>query len=289
MKTLREYISDAEAKKIALGHFNISNLEGLWAIFNAARALDVPIIIGVSEGEREYIGIKQVGALVRSLRDEFNYPIFLNADHTYSVDGVKKAIDAGFDAVIIDGAKLSMEENIAQTKACVDYARTSGRDVLVEAELGYIGSGSSMLEKIPEGAAVSLEQCPTGEEAKAFVEATGVDMLAPAVGNLHGMLTTGFNPHLYTERAREIREIAGVPLVLHGGSGTHDEDFIKAIDAGMSIIHINTEIRVAFRDALKQSLVDHPDETTPYKIMKPTITGIQDVVTRRLKLFSKIN
>lgn len=289
MKTLREYIKDAEANKVAIGHFNISNLEGLWAIFNAARELNLPVIIGVSEGEREYVGVNQVVALVKSLREEFDYPIFLNADHTYSIEGVKRAIDAGFDAVIIDGAKLSKEENIAQTKACVDYARASGRDVLVEAELGYIGSGSSILEKIPEGAAISLEQCPTGEEAKEFVMATGVDMLAPAVGNIHGMLATGLNPHLYTDRAREIREIGGVPLVLHGGSGTDDQDFIKAIDAGMSIIHINTEIRVAFRDGLRKSMAEHPDETTPYKIMKPTITSIQEVVSRRLKLFSKMN
>ena len=96
MKTLRELVADAAARKIAIGHFNISNLEGLWGIFNAARKLDVPVIIGTSEGERDFIGTKQAAALVKSLREEFNYPIFLNADHTYSTDKVKEAIDAGY-------------------------------------------------------------------------------------------------------------------------------------------------------------------------------------------------
>lgn len=289
MKTLREYIKDAEAQKIAIGHFNISNLEGLRAICNSARALGVPVIIGVSEGEREYIGLKQVVAMVKSFHEEFDYPIFLNADHTYSFEGVKAAIDAGFDAAIIDGAKLPLEENIALTKSCVEYARASGRDVLIEAELGYIGSGSTILKEIPEGAAITIDQCPTGEAAKAFVDATGIDLLSPAVGNIHGMLASGHNPPLFTERAKEIHDVAGIPLVLHGGSGTLDADFVKVIQSGMSIVHINTEIRVAFRDALKKQIAEHPDEVSPYKITKPTIAAMEEVVTRRLKLFNMMS
>ena len=129
MKNLREIVREAEEKKVAVGHFNISNLEGLHAIFNAARALDVPVVIGVSEGERDFVGVRASVALVKSLREEFQYPIFINADHTYSVERVKEAIDAGFDAVIFDGAKLSLEENIAKTKECVAYARFGSRCV----------------------------------------------------------------------------------------------------------------------------------------------------------------
>src|SRR3990167_1303208 len=123
MKTLRECVQEAGEKKVAIGHFNISNTEGLWGVFRAAQSLGVPIIIGVSEGERDFIGVRQVAALVQSLREEFNYPIFLNADHTYSFDRVKEAIDAGFDSVIFDGAKLSFEENVKIAKQCVEYAR----------------------------------------------------------------------------------------------------------------------------------------------------------------------
>ena len=103
MKTLREYIADAESKKVAIGHFNISDSVALWAVFKGAKTLDLPVIIGASEGERDFIGVRQIAALVKSIREEYNYPIFLNADHTYSFERVKEAVDDGFDAVIFDG------------------------------------------------------------------------------------------------------------------------------------------------------------------------------------------
>ena len=145
MKTLREYIHDADAQGIAIGHFNISNLEALHGIFNAARSLNVPVIIGLSEGEEDFVGIHEAVALVKTLRETYQYPIFINADHHYSFERVKACIDAGFDAVIIDNAKLPLEENVALTKKCVEYARhvtkQTGRDILVEAEIGFIETG----------------------------------------------------------------------------------------------------------------------------------------------------
>ena len=252
-ESLRECIARVEKEKKAIGHFNISNVEMLWGIFRAAKELDLPVIIGVSEGERQFIGVKQCVALIKTIREEYNYPIYLNADHTYSVEKVKEAIDAGFDSVIYDGAKLSVEENIKNTKECVDYARASGRDVLVEAELGYIGQSSKVLDAIPEG--VDLKAgLTTPEMAKDFVEKTGVDLFAPAVGNIHGMMRVGHDPRLEIDLIKEIRETAGVPLVLHGGSGTVDEDFVHAIYAGISIVHISTELRVAFRKDLMLAL-----------------------------------
>ena len=286
MKTLRECIKEAQEKKVAIGHFNISNLEGLWAIFNAARVLNVPVIIGVSEGERDFIGPAQALALVRSLQKEYDYPIFLNADHTYSFERIKQVVDLGYDAVIYDGAKLSIEENTAMTKQAVDYARSVNPEMLVEAELGYIGQGSVLLDAIPEG--VSLANLTTPEEAKHFVTETGIDLFAPSVGNIHGMLRNTPDPRLNVERVREIAQATGKPLVLHGGSGTVDEDFTSVIAAGITIIHINTEIRVAFRDALKKTLAEKPDETTPYKLTKPSLLAMQEVITKRLKLFNNM-
>jgi fructose-bisphosphate aldolase class II len=284
MKNLKETIQEAEAKKVAIGHFNISNIEGLWGIFRAAQSLDVPVIIGVSEGERDFVGVKQAAALVKSLREEFNYPIFINADHTYSFDRVKEAVDAGFDSVIFDGAKLPMEENISITKQCVEYARSSGRDVLVEAELGYIGTSSKLLDEVPEG--VTLDQLTTAEDAKKFVEETGVDLFSPSVGNIHGMLKGVSNPKLNIERIKEVHEASGVPLVLHGGSGISDDNFKEAIAVGMGIVHINTEIRIAYRDAIKKSLEENPNEIAPYRLMKPSLEAVQAVVEKRLRLFS---
>lgn len=288
MKTLREVINEADSNHIAVGHFNISNIEGLWAIFHAARNLNVPVIVGLSEGERDFVGVKQATALVKSIREEFDYPIFINADHTYSFERVKEAVDAGFDAVIFDGAKLPIDENIKITKQCVEYAKSKNPDILVEAELGYIGTSSKILDEIPEGASVSEESLTSPADAARFVAETSVDLFSPSVGNIHGMLRNMPNPRLNINRVRAVREAAGVPLVLHGGSGIADQDFTDAIKAGISIVHINTEIRVAYRDAVKKTLADYPDEVAPYKIMKGAVEAMENVITERLKLFNHL-
>lgn len=285
MKTLREYIKEADEKKIAIGHFNISNLEALHGIYNAAKKLNVPVIIGLSEGEEEFVGKDESVALIKEIREKDNFPIFLNADHHYSFESVKAVLDVGYDAAIIDAVKLNLDENINLTKKCVDYARSLGRDILIEAELGFIGTSSKLLEEIPEG--VSELTMTKPEDAKSFVEQTGIDLLAPSVGNVHGMVKGG-NPKLDIERIKNIRETAGVPLVLHGGSGISDEDFTNAIKAGISVIHINTEIRVAFKQALEKFLKENPNEVAPYKILKPAVEAIEQVVENRLKLFSGI-
>lgn len=289
MKTLKESVWEAKEKGVAVGHFNISNLEALWGIFRAAQSLNVPVIIGVSEGERDFMGVKQVAALVKSIREEYDYPIYLNADHTYSFDKVKEAIDAGFDSVIVDGAKLSFEENVRMTKQCVDYARASGREVLVEAELGYIGQSSKVLDEIPEGVLLDESSLTDPAKAKEFVELTGVDMLAPAIGNFHGMLRGGVDPKLNIERVKEISEATGIPLVLHGGSGNSGDDFKESIANGIAIVHINTEIRLAFRDGVKKFLQENPEEVAPYKFLKPGMQAVQEVVTNKLKQFNNLN
>lgn len=288
MKTLKQTVQEAREKKVAVGHFNISNLEALWGIFRAAQSLNVPVIIGVSEGERDFVGVKQVAAVVKSIREEYDYPIYLNADHTYSFDKVKEAIDAGFDSVIVDGAKLSFEENVKMTKQCVEYARASGREVLVEAELGYIGQSSKVLDEIPEGVMLDESSLTDPAKAKEFVELTGVDMLAPAVGNFHGMLRGGVDPKLNIERVKAISESTGIPLVLHGGSGNSENDFKQAIANGINIVHINTEIRLAFRDAVKKALQENPEEVAPYKFLKPGMLAVQEVVTNKLKFFNNL-
>lgn len=277
---------EAREARRAIGHFNISDSEQLWAIFNAARKLNVPVIIGASEGERDFIGVRQAAALVRSIREEYNYPIFLNADHTYSFERVKEAIDAGYDAVIFDGNKVSREENIAITKQCVEYARSINPDIVVEAELGNIGMSSKLLDAVPEGAQITEEMMTKPDELKAFIEATGVDMIAPAVGNLHGMLKNAPQPKISPARIAELQAAGGIPLVLHGGSGISDPEFKDAIASGIAIIHINTEIRIAYRKGIEAGLAADADEVAPYRFMKPGVDGVAAVVEDRLRLFS---
>ncbi len=289
MKTLRECVKEAEQKKIAIGHFNISNTESLWGIFQASRALGVPVIVGVAEGERDFLGVRQSVALVKSLREEFDYPIYINADHTHSFDRVKEAIDAGFDSVIYDGADLSFEENVKITKQCVDYARSVNLEVLIEGELGFIGVSSKILDEIPEGVGLDDKSLTDPEKAKEFVEKTGVDMLAPAVGNFHGMLRGGVDPKLNIERIKAIYDAVKIPLVLHGGSGNSEDDFKQAIANGVSIVHINTEIRVAYKKGLMLGLSENPDEVAPYKFLKPAVMAVRDVVDKKLRLFNNIS
>ncbi len=287
-QTLREAVIEAGNKKVAIGHFNVSDSTGVWAVFNAARKLNVPVIIGVSEGERDFIGVRQIVALVKSIREEFDYPVYLNADHTYTFERVRQAIDAGFDSVIFDGAKLSLEENITQAKECVVYAKASGRDVLVEGELGYIGQSSKILDAIPEGVDLDEVSLTHPEDARRFVEETGVDLLAPAVGNIHGMLKGGSNPSLNIEVVKKVREASGVPLVLHGGSGNSADDFKKAIASGVDIVHINTELRVAYKKGIMLSLQENPEEVAPYKFFKQGLQNMTKLVEEKLTLFNNL-
>ncbi|MGB8815937.1 MAG: class II fructose-bisphosphate aldolase [Minisyncoccia bacterium] len=288
MKTLRQYIKEAEENGVAIGHFNISNLETLRGVFNSAKKLDLPVVIGTAEGERKYIGTKQAVALVKSFREEYDYPIFLNADHTYSFEGVKECIDAGYDSVIFDATGMSYEDNVKITKQCVEYARSVNPEIIVEAELGFIGTSSKVLDGIPEGVKITEEFLTKPEEAKRFVEETGVDMLAPAVGNIHGMLKGGIDPALNIKRIAEIKAVVNVPIVLHGASGNSAEDIKSAIKAGVSLIHVNTEIRVAFRKSLEAELIEKKDEVAPYKYMDKTILAVEKVIEEKLKLFNNV-
>lgn len=302
MKTLKECITEAENKKVAIGHFNISDIEGLWAVFRAAQKLkasisegdrdtehssaNVPVIIGVSEGERDFIGIPQVVALVKSIREEFDYPIFLNADHSYSFERVKTAVDAGFDSVIYDGTKLSFEENVAITKQCVEYARSVNPEIIIEGELGYIGTSSKILDELPDGVTLDESTLTIPESAKKFVEETAIDLLAPSVGNVHGMFRGGSDPKLHIDLIAKIREAAGIPLVLHGGSGNSDQDFQAAIANGVTIVHINTELRLAYKTGIQKSLAENPDEVAPYKFMKGAVESMQKLAEAKLRVFN---
>jgi len=288
VKSLEEYIALAQEKKIAIGHFNVSTIDGIYAVIDAAKELNTPVIIGVSEGERDFIGVKQVSAIIKTLREERDQPIFLNADHTYSFERVKEAILAGFDSVIFDGAGLSFEENLEIAKKCVQFAKehksSSGGRILIEGELGFIGKSSKILDEIPEGAITGTDEMTKPEDAKKFVEESGVDLLAPAIGNIHGVVRGG-DPALNTDRAYAIRQAISVPIVLHGASGNTVSDIQKTIKAGAAIVHVNTELRIAYRAGLLKALSMDQDELSPYKYLKSAKQAMQRVVEEKIKIF----
>jgi fructose-bisphosphate aldolase class II len=284
--TLVEVLRKSQAAGVAVGHFNVSDLTLLKAVFGAARQLDVAVIVGASEGEREFFGTKQLAAVVKSLREEFDFPIFLNADHTHSLSSAVEAVKAGFDSVVFDRSALPFEDNVRATKEAVEALKAINPSVLVEGEIGDIGTGSEIHAKAPESAKILT----TADEARHFVEATGIDILAPAVGNMHGLVMSSSggvtDKRLNIERIGEIKSASNVFLTLHGGSGTVDDDLRRGIEAGINIVHINTELRIAWRRGMEEGLSQDRNQVVPYKILPFAVASIQLVVSERLKLFN---
>lgn len=285
MDSLRSVLSCLEPQGAALGHFNVSDLVMLKAVIAAARQIEVPVLIGASEGERDFFGVRQLAAVVNSLRDETGVPVFLNADHTHSLGKAVEAAKAGFDEIIVDFSALPFEQNILSTKQALEAIKAINPAILVEGEIGDIGTGSEIHEQ------AQFKTLSTPEEARQFVQATGIDVLAPAVGNMHGMVESMVEgktkKRLDIERISEIKKATGIFLTLHGGSGTDDDDFRKAIAAGINIIHVSTELRVAWRRSLEGSLAADPSDVVPYKILRPVEDSVAQVVGSRLRLFDE--
>jgi fructose-bisphosphate aldolase class II len=285
MSAVRDVLIRLQAEGAALGHFNVSDLALVKAVFAAAAETKLSIFVGASQGERDFFGARQLAALVKSLREESGLPVFLNADHTHSLTKGLEAANAGFDSVGIDFSALPFEQNVLRTKEAVEALKAVNPNILVEGEIGDIGTGSEIHET-----AVGNKKLTTPEEARQFVQSTGIDVLAPAVGNMHGMVKSMVQgetkKHLDIERIARIKQAAGVFLTLHGGSGTDDNDFLRAIAAGINIIHINTELRVAWRRSLEASMARDANEVVPYKILGPVVDSVKDVISSRLRLFN---
>lgn len=280
--TLNEHLKQAREKQQALGHFNFATADVLKAIVEAAKEAGAPaVMVGTSEGEAEFLGMAEAVALVAAAREEHQFPVFLNADHFKSYEAGAAAIDAGYDSVLFDGSKISIEENVATTKRVVAYARASGREVTVEGELGYLRGSSEVQEKVE----ISPADYTQPDMAQKFVAETGIDRLAIVFGNIHGIVTEQAE-HLDIEHLKKL--VAAVPnihLVLHGASGLADTEVAAAIKAGIVNVHFNTELRVAYREALDEAFHKKPNETTPYKYLGPADEAVKAVVRAKLDLF----
>jgi fructose-bisphosphate aldolase class II len=294
MKTLRQIIDENLKAGTAVGHFNFSTFDVAQAIVNAAKAENVSVILGLSEGERDFAGFNEAVAWVKATNTDLNsvrvagqtgienVKVFLNADHTYSFERVKEAVEAGFDMVIFDDAGGDLDKNIAEAKKCrafVDeFNKANGTDVLLESELGYIGKSSKVLTELPDGL-----QKTTPDDAKRFVDEVKPDLLAPAVGNVHGMLKDVPDPNLDEKLCGEIFQAVKIPLVLHGASGNSKEDIQACIKNGVAVVHVNTEIRVAYKKALEA--VAEEKEVAPYKYMKAVEDAVQKTVQEKIRIF----
>lgn len=283
LNNFRNIFQKFREQRHALGAFNFCNAETLRAIAEAAAELKTPVIVSTSEGEGAFLGFKQAWSLVNVWRDQLGLDLILHLDHGKSLDIVKTAIDAGYDSVHIDGSGLPFKENVKITRQVVECAEQKN-SVMVEGELGYLRGASAPEQKV----VIKKEDLTDPVMAVKFIQETGIDSLAVAIGNIHGIAEGGRDPHLDLARLSEIQQAVSDSafLVLHGGSGIPDEDIKQAIKLGIIKINVNTELRVAYSQTLRQTLQNNPMETTPYKIMEPVVVAMKQVATNKIQLFN---
>lgn len=272
-----ELLSVAKARDFkAIGSFNLHCLEMLPAFFKAAKSMHSPLMLQISTGTAEYLGYRLLVDSVRSLAQSEDVPTCLHLDHCSDIASIETAIDAGFSSVMYDGSHLEIDENIANTRRVIDIARQ--HNVSVEAELGAIGGSE-------DGKAVAEEDIcfTTVEDAKRFVDETGVDMLAVSVGTVHGLYTG--KAHIQHQRLAEITAATGTPLVLHGGTGVSDEDMRLAVAGGIEKVNVGTEMNVQWVDRCKQTFEKGKVNDSVRKFLIPANNAVTQVLTEKIGLF----
>lgn len=272
----KEMLMDAKKGKYAVPHLNINNLEWTKYILEKCNELQVPVILGVSEGAAKYMGgYDVIVGMVKGLMKDLNItiPVCLHVDHGSSKETCIKAIDAGFTSVMIDASRHELDENIRITKEVVDYAHERG--VSVEAEVGHIGGSEDNITSTSTNA--TLEDCLT------LYENTGIDSLAPALGSVHGFYKG--EPNLDFVTMEEINENLPIPLVLHGGTGIPDDKIKKAISCGISKININTDLQSVWSKAVRKFLDENKEVYDPRKIIGSGEQAIKNRIEEIVTLF----
>lgn len=280
----RHLMQRSRQQHFAVGAFNIDNQETLIAVSRAAQKLNAPVMVEVSDGEVKAMGLENVRDMVDNYKEEYGVEMFLNLDHSPSVEDCKRAIDAGYEFIHIDISQAnhdaSEEEIISKTKEVVEYASFTG--ALVESEPHYFGGSSNVHNEDIDYEEIK-KTFSTPEGAKAFVDATGIDTFAAAIGNLHGKYPVP--KELDLELLQSIRDSIDCQISLHGGSGTPLHYFEEAARIGVSKININSDMRYVFRTTLEKVLADHPGEYAIVKLMPEVYDAVQVVVEEKINAF----
>ncbi len=279
--TAKDWLQKAKEEKFAIGAFNVGNLEGFKAIAQAAANKKSPVIIESSPGETDWMGAENVVDLAKNYSEEFGVPILVNLDHSLTLEDCQKGIDAGYALIHFDGSKLPLEENIEIAKKVVELAHAKG--LTAEGELDHIGGSSEVHQESATEEAAKIPMTEP-ENAKRFVEETGIDIFAAFIGNVHG-LYAGSSKNLDIERLKRIAEATGCFLSLHGSSGIPEDQVREAIQNGIVKVNLNTEMRQAFKDSFEQVLKDNPEEYAMYKAEGPVVEAIQKLVEHKIDLF----
>ena len=274
--TLRDVLGKAEKGGYAVGAFNANNMEIVQAIIESAVEERSPVIIQASQGAIKYAGLDFIVAMVMAAAESADVPVVLHLDHGTDFGQVMRCIRKGFSSVMIDGSRLPLEENISITRQVLEVARAVG--VSVEAELGKIGGTEDDIS-VNERDALFTDP----EEAKTFVEKTGVDALAVAIGTAHGVYKG--EPKLDFPRLKMIKELTNVPVVLHGSSGVPDDAIRQAVELGISKINIDTDIRQAFVGRAVAYMKENPDNIDPRKLLAPAKEDAKKIIREKMRLF----
>ncbi len=269
-------LAKAEQGKYAVGAFNANNMEIVQAILKAAEIEKAPVIMQASQGAISYAGLAFIIGIVKIAAETSVVPVALHLDHGTDFDQVVDCINGGFTSVMYDGSKLPLEENIALTLKVLELARPLG--ISVEAELGKIGGTEDHVHVSKED-----EMYTDPEEARYFVEKTGVDSLAIAIGTAHGQYKG--EPKLDFERLKKIRSLVNVPIVLHGSSGVPDEAVRTAISLGVRKVNIDTNIREAFVGEMRRVIAEKPHEIDPRKILGPARDATVEIIREKIRIF----
>ncbi len=284
---IKEIVEEAKKKGFALGAFNVFNLESILSVAEAAAEKKAAVIIQVSETTIDYAGLKAITHIVKTVakNQAKEAKIAFHLDHGKNFLSVMECIEAGFSSIMMDASNLIFDENVALTKKAVDYAHR--HKVWAQGEVGRIVKEAAEIKKMEENPEHFLTK---PEEACEFVKKTGVDSLAISIGNVHGTykMKNGV-PHLFLDQLRKIKKMIDIPLVLHGASGIKEEEIKKAIELGIVIINIDTEIRLVFRESLIKSLAEaqKTNEFDPRKILKPSIETMRDLVIKKIEIFGQ--
>ncbi len=269
--TSKQMLLDAQKGGYAVGAFNVENMEMVKAVIAAAKELQAPVMLQTTPSTVKYGTLKTYQALVAAEAEKAGIPVCLHLDHGSSFELAVRAIQAGYTSVMIDGSHEDFEQNVALTKKVTEVAKACG--VSVEAELGKVGGKEDDLEA--EG-----DTNTDPAEAREFVERTGVDSLAIAIGTAHGFYAD--TPVLDKERVSEVKSLVSIPLVLHGASGLRDEDIRECVQRGMCKVNFATELRVAYTDAGKKLIAENPDMFDPKKLGGVGMEAVKELVKNRI-------
>ncbi|MCL5985719.1 MAG: class II fructose-1,6-bisphosphate aldolase [Actinobacteria bacterium] len=278
--TSKEILRAAYENHYGIGAFNANNMEIVQAIVNAAMEERAPVILQISQGAIKYAGLYFATGMVKIAAEEANIPVVLHLDHGTDFEQNIVCLRAGFTSLMFDGSKRPYEENVEITRKVVEIAHACG--IPVEGELGRI-------VQITDGYTPEQVEAfmANPDQAADFVERTGIDSLAPAIGSVHAMRTQSAT--LDIERLKKIKKNTAIPLVLHGSSGVTDESIVKSLDYGISKINVDTHLRLAFVKTMRKSLADMPDEADPRKILAPSRDAVKEAVREKIKLFRSNN